>query len=327
MQQTNSKLQRTKALALVLSTLGLMLALAPSASAGAKKTYFTSLGSSMVGPLGGTLFIELVPPNGRLYAIGAGFASDEVATDSRLTGRAEIRTSGAFDLPASPSPIWGTYHLENQDGAWDGYWTGSRTAFTDSTGPHLLTRNFTTAVGSGAYKGLVVRAEVTAVDVHLPNPAPTLTTGYIIEAKGGPSERPMQSRSEGTERVEIHPGFFVAPPVGEGAMVTWEILSEVAQVSHLGRSANQGVGLLNPLTGEVSGAGALTSANGDRLYWVATGWSLGPSGPVDLTLHWVGGTGRFEAAARSIRGTLELDATGDLSLMDLSLNAQGAIRY
>jgi hypothetical protein len=54
------------------------------------------------------------------------------------------------------------------------------------------------------------------------------SSGYIIEAKGGPGERPIHSRSEGTERVAVHLGMFVPPPPPLdppvfGAMVTWEI--------------------------------------------------------------------------------------------------------
>jgi hypothetical protein len=100
-------------------------------------------------------------------------------------------------------------------------------------------------------------------------------------------------------------------------------------VSLLGRCANEGSGMLNPVTGEVSGAGALTSANGDLLYWVATGTSLGPSGPIDLTLHWAGGTGRFEAAVGAINGMLQtkMETPGDPALMHFRLNADGTIRY
>jgi len=327
MKQTNNKLQRTKALALVLSTLGLMLALSPSASAGAKKTYFTIVEN----PVGIPSMGEVLADGEQLFILGAESSYEETATDPRLTGLKVITYDAVFDPTDFTGRMWGRSRKQHPDGAWDGYWTGTRTAFTapDST-PHLRSTITSLAVGSGAFKGLVVRWDITAVDAA---PGTPMTgSGYIIEAKGGPGERPMQSRSEGTERVEVHLGMFVPPPPPPeppvfGAVVTWEILNEVAQASHMGRSANQGGGLLNPLTGEVSGAGVLTSANGDRLYWVATGWSLGPSGPVDLSLHWAGGTGRFEAAVGAISGTLDLDATGDPSLMDLSLSAQGTIRY
>jgi hypothetical protein len=77
----------------------------------------------------------------------------------------------------------------------------------------------------------------------------------------------------------------------------------------------------------MTGSGTLTSANGDQLYWVATGTSFGPTGPVDLTLHWAGGTGRFEAAAGAIHGPLELQPTDDPFLMEFDLEARGTIQY
>jgi len=180
-----------------------------------------------------------------------------------------------------------------------------------------------TGVGSGTLAGLVARWTITAVDVDLGNPF--VGGGYIVEAKGGLGDRPMQSRSEGVESVDLV--FFPSQPPMPLPVANWEILTEVAQVSHLGRSTNQGLGMLDLITGQVTGSGTLTSANGDQLYWVATETSLGPTGPVDLTLHWAGGTGRFDAATGAINGPLELEPTGDPSLMNFSLNAEGSIRY
>jgi hypothetical protein len=158
---------------------------------------------------------------------------------------------------------------------------------------------------------------------------PFVGGGYIVEANGGPGDRPMQSRSEGTEGVEPHPAMLLPPsdPPVFSMVVTWEIRNEVAQVSHLGRSSNEGLGMLDLTTGAVTGSGTLTSAKGDQLYWVATGTSLGAAGPVDLTLHWAGGTGRFEAATGAINGPLELAPTEDPSSTEFSLKAKGTIRY
>jgi hypothetical protein len=322
MKQSVIKSQLLKALVLVLSTVGLMLMLPQSAVAGAKMTHFTSIGTLTQPTTLETVMVDATTLYG--FAVETGYS--EEATDPRVTGNSVLRFGAVFDLPGSPGPLWGTYHLENADGAWDGYWSGQRTAFSDPDAtPHLLTTGVTTAVGSGAYRGLVARWEVTVVDADSGNP--TQERGYIIEAKGDPDKCPVEWRSEGTERVETRPGLFITSPEGQGEMVTWDILKEVTLASHLGLGANEGFGLLDPTTGKVTGGGALRSANGDRLYWVATGTSLGPNGPVDLTLHWAGGTGRFEAAVGEIEGILRLHPTKVPSLMRSSLAAEGAIRY
>ena len=229
MKQTNDKLQRTKALALVLSTLGLMLALSQSAWAGGKKTHFTTTLVTLAGPPSGTVFAD----DENLYIMGSESAMTEAASDPRVTGSAVITVDAVFDLQALTGPMWGKSHRPHANGAWDGYWTGTRTAFEDPPDTwHVRSTIVSLAVGSGAFAGLVARWDLTGVDVDLGNP---LTgSGYIIEAKGG---------------------------------------------------------------------------------------------PVDLTLHWVGGTGRFGAAVGEINGMLMLDPREGTPLMDLSLNAQGTIRY
>jgi hypothetical protein len=304
----------------ILAAIGLMMVLSLPAWADAKKTYFTTTVGSMTTVDPGTVFTD----GQLLYIMGAISSYDEVATDPRIAGPAVVHVNAVFALMTITGSMWGTARRERADGAWDCHWVGTRTMFTDADGkPHTQSTIRETGIGRDGYEGLVARWTITAVDADAGNSF--AGGGYIIEAKGGPGDRPMQSRSVGTERVDLV--VFPSQPSVTLPMAKWEILQEVAQASHLGHSSNQGLGMLDLITGTVTGSGTLTSVNGDLLYWVATGSSLGPTGLVDLTLHWAGGTGRFEAAVGAINGMLELVPAEDPFLMDFTLNAKGSIRY
>jgi hypothetical protein len=301
-----------------------MALLAAPAWADAKKTHFTTGVGSMTTVDPGTVSTDFQ----QLYINDAISTYDEVASDPRISGPAVVHVNAVLDFTTTAGRMWGWAVRDRGTGAWHCWWVGTRTLFTDADGKtHARSTIMETAVGSGSLAGLVARWTITAVDADLGNPF--VGGGYIVEANGGPGDRPMQSRSEGTEGIELHPAMLLPPsdPPVFGMVATWEILKEVAQVSHLGRSSNEGLGMLNLTTGAVTGSGTLTSANGDQLYWVATGTSLGATGPVDLTLHWAGGTGLFEDATGAINGPLELAPAGDLSLMEFNLKGEGTIRY
>jgi hypothetical protein len=303
-------------------TIGLTTVLSVPAWAEATRTYFNTVVSSMTTVDPGTVYTDLQ----KLYVIGGVSTYDELASDPRIAGPAEVHLNVRFDFATLTGPMWGWAIRDRGAGAWRCWWVGTRTLFTDQEGNvHTRSTIMETGVGSGSLAGLVARWTITAVDADLGNPF--VGGGFVVEAKGGPDVRPMRSQSEGAERVsEV---FFPLPEPTPLPVIEWEILDEVAQVSHLGRSSNKGLGMLDIIAGTVTGSGTVTSANGDQLYWVATGTSLGPSGPVDLTLHWAGGTGRFDAAVGEIRGdlTLEPDSHEDPSVMDFKLDAQGNIQF
>lgn len=309
----------------IIGAIGLVALLSAPAWAEAKKTYFTATAGLMTQVDPGTAYTDLQ----KLYIRDAVSTYVVVASDPRIAGPVEVHLSAVFDLEPTTGQLlggrfWGWDIWNRGDGAWHTWAVGTRTLFTDEQGnTYARTTIVETGVGSGSLAGLVFRLTFAAVDAE--QGGSFEGEGYIIEAKGGPSDRPVQSRSEGVESVEMV--FFPFPEPTPLPVVKWQILDEVAQVSHLGCSSNEGLGMLDLLTGAVTGSGTLTSANGDQLYWVATGTSLGPAGPVDLTLHWAGGTGLFDAAVGAINGPLELEPTGDPSLMEFRLKAKGNIRY
>jgi hypothetical protein len=69
----------------------------------------------------------------------------DTMNDPRVTGTGTIH--GENDSYGSVGPQWGTYRLENADGAWEGTWTG---ALWNGGGVSQVTAWL---VGSGAYEG------------------------------------------------------------------------------------------------------------------------------------------------------------------------------
>lgn len=120
------------------------------AMAGAQMTTFT----------GTATFVESINPgewtflpDGSGHARGIVEVYHDVYTDPRVTG--EETTTYNFNFrPAPSSPIglagriWGTFHIENDGGSWDGSWTAEITEegeyFARGVGH-----------GSGEYEGLI----------------------------------------------------------------------------------------------------------------------------------------------------------------------------
>jgi hypothetical protein len=149
-------------------------------------------------------------------------------------------------------------------------------------------------MGHGGYEGLVARWTYTGLDVD--QTATLEFTGFIVEAKGGPGDRPFNVSATRTERLALHPGVVILPETYEPAMaVTFDIVEEVGQATHLGRVTNAGTGMLLP-TGSISGFGTATAANGARLYWVVEGTVDPASGVTTVVIHAAGGTGALESA-------------------------------
>jgi len=315
--------RRTRVLAGLLGAIGLMAVLSSPAWAEAKRTYFTIVENPVGGPSIGEVFTD----GQQLYLLGTESSYEEIATDPRLTGPKVITFDAIFEPPALIGRMWGRSHKQHPDGAWDGYWTGTRTAFNDPDGtPHVRSTITSLAVGSGAFEGLVVRWDITAVDAT-PG-TPMSGSGYIVEAKGGPGERPMTWKATRTEELVIHAGMFL-PSGPFGAIGTFDLLSEFGEGTHLGRSTNDGFGLIDLRSGRISGGGRLATASKDLLDWVATGSVDLATGEATVTVHFAGGTGRFEAAVGEMSGSftpvweggpLVLHSTYDWS-------GKGAIQY
>jgi len=310
----------TRHLASVLCAAGIAVALAAPASAGAKRTHFTGTEHQTVGSYG-----TWISDGSKLYISGATLFATRDATDPRVSGQETLTIAAIWDAATWTGPMWGTFHLENGDGAWDGYWHGERTL----SGQDVHSWIVATMVGSGAYEGLIARSTHTGVNVD--QTALLHFTGYIVEAKGGPGERPFHVRATRTERLGLHPGLVVMPPTYEPAMaMTFDIVEEFGEATHLGRVQNAGTGMLLP-NGGISGFGSVTAANGAVLHWIVEGTVDPATGIASILLHFAGGTGAFEAAVGTLEGAVSAEwvPTDDPLVLEshFSYSAAGSIRY
>ncbi len=214
-----------------------------------------------------------------------------------------------MDLTTGAATLWGRFHLENDGGAWDGYWQ-------NSNGSLMLTGE-----GSGGYEGLVMRIGSDAERL------------YVVE--NGPGEVPFKVSGWRVEQIQWVTGAVLDPssmePTGEVGMVgKVTLLKGGALATHTGAVTDQmEVGLLtftSPTTVATSVIGIEKAANGDLLHWVAVVETDLQTGVADGTVHWSGGTGRFEATTGSFGGEFQeqLDSAGTATY---SYKATGTIRY
>lgn len=298
-----------------------MLALAASLTAGAapKQTPFTTVETITGMVEQGTMLTD----GESVFILGNIMSAVETATDPRVSGNARIGVSVIQDLATGTGAMWGTFQIENVGGSWEAYWQGSLT-LEDG---HFITSVTAVGVGRGGYEGLEARWDYAATDA--PAGEPLLGTGYIIEAKGKPGDRPMKWRASRTEEFVIHPGIFL-PSGTPGAMGTFNLLSDVGVGTHFGRSVNTGIGLLDMATGRISGYGRLTTASKDEVFWVVTGTAeLVGGGGATCVVHFAGGTGRFEAAVGDMTENLTVEWEGEFPVFhaDYSYTGSGTVRY
>lgn len=93
------------------------------------------------------------------------------ASDARVGGAATVTCSGMCQTNKH-GVAWGSFHLSNAGGAWDGYWQGTN-SFENG---HVVMSLLLTAEGSARYQGLVFRSTSTAVDG-----GPIQCTGSILQ--------------------------------------------------------------------------------------------------------------------------------------------------
>jgi len=167
-------LARGMGLALVLAVSSASLTLG-SAAAAATSTPFLGT-STFVSESGG------VPsfPDGRFHIRDFEQVSNDVVSDPRVSGTDTIIVNFNFRVVPPPvsfsGPMWGTFHVENSGGWWDGTWTGVRDengfAFVDGVGH-----------GGGGYEGLHGRWHFERLS---PNPyAPWSIEGVILDPGQG----------------------------------------------------------------------------------------------------------------------------------------------
>ena len=156
---------------LVLALVAVLLSASP-AMAGAQRTLFT--GTSSFGETlnaGEWTFL----PIGNVLARGIVEIYNDVGTDSRVTGQETIVSNGNF-RPAPSSELglaghlWGTFHIENEGGAWDGTFTSEITE-----GGEYFYRGV--AHGSGGYDGLTAHFEA----YRNGHSGPFTISGWILE--------------------------------------------------------------------------------------------------------------------------------------------------
>ncbi len=137
-----------------------------------------------------------------LFITGQIMSGTEAASDPRVSGTETIGADAIMDLATGTMKYWGSYHLENAGGAWDGYWFGDT-----STGTAVCT-----TVGSGGYAGLTARWTFAGTG-HW--------TGYIVE--NGPGEVPMKVSGSRVEQFDWIMGAVLDPatmqPTGKFAVV------------------------------------------------------------------------------------------------------------
>jgi len=76
----------------------------------------------------------------------------------------------------------------------------------------------------------------------------------------------------------------------------WWIESEVGEATHFGLYTCSGGGLIDLSTGQLTGSGDETAANGDQVFWKIEG--------PPYVLTYTSGTGRFEDASGSVTLTI-----------------------
>jgi len=228
------------------------------------------------------------------------------ASDPVVSGKGTVTCSGIW-YTNKVGVLWGSLRLDNIGGTWDGYWQGTNSLEHG----HVVMSLAMTAEGSGVYQGLVFRATSTAVDY-----GPIHWTGCIVNDRQGP--RPYLLKGLRVDNAMNVKGMLLDPltlrPTGtNGALVKINIVTEVGEATYLGRTTEQGLGLLDPVTGVSSMMGTAISADNkgrDVLRWVAqatTDLRTLPkmdlkTGVAIVEVHFAGGTGRFEDATGGFSG-------------------------
>ncbi len=290
------------------ATVGVLLLATAVTQADSKTNYFS--GEEIpISSTPGRMYIS----GGDFYVFGQQFVGQEKLSDKRLAGTGYFNYTIAGNMASGTGPFWGTGRLvpDIGGGEWNGYFVGEVSA----TGVSIDM----TLVGSGNYSGLVARVTY---------PAWPAITGYVVEAKGGPGDRPFQVNSCSTQRIELL-NCVDAATSAEVQVLKGTIVHEVAQATHFGRSSNEGFSLLDPQTAELTGTGTVTAANGDKVRWVLLG-TLDPlTGMIQGSVHFCSGTGPFDAVVGGFVNGDEriVPVPGDPLLFNYFYSGSGTIRY
>ncbi len=265
--------------------------LLPAAALAEKKTPFTSTYTETDTPRPGDWFVT----DGWMYLFDRKINIVEYSLDSRVAGTGWYSLYTAIDSQTGAGAVWGAWHIENENGAWDGYWTGTLAEMT------------ATLVGSGDYEGKVSRWKWAAGDSEW--------SGYIVE--NGPGDVPFKISGWRVEQWEP----LKTDADGNPVYVKASLDAGGGQASHLGVFTDlKKIGLVDYPDLMFSASGTLEAANGDLLNWVTIG-IMNP-GPPAVEVFFAGGTGRFEHAVGSFAGPLLYQ-----SPTSYTYQGTGTIRY
>ena len=285
----------------IVAGLALSAMLLPATALAEKKTPFEATETDA--PWNFNFFLG---SDGNLHVFDGKATFDMASDEPRVAGTGWYTIYLNMNPTTGASTLWGKFHLENEDGEWDGCYTGTDKGFT------------ATCVGSGDYEGLVSRW------VWTPNNDGNGLyhwKGYIVEnGRGDVSFKVSGWRTEQELPPLTNPTqlpFYLLAPLKEGA----------GKASHLGVFTElQKIGLAKitsfptPLNADFSGSSILKVANGDLLNMVAFGQIT--SGQMEVTeAYFAGGTGRFEHATGFFAGPLQGTP------FDYTYTATGTIRY
>ena len=107
--------------------MGLLTVLSVPAWAEAKKTNFTTAVGSMTTVDPGTVYTDFQ----KVYLMNGTSAYEEVASDPRISGPAEVQVNAVMDFATMTGRMWGTAIRARGTGAWHCWWVGTRTLFID----------------------------------------------------------------------------------------------------------------------------------------------------------------------------------------------------
>ncbi len=96
--------------------------------------------------------------------------------DPRTSGEVTVVVNAAWSLPEQLGPMWGTLRLVNEQGEWNGTWTGSRRLVDGN----IISDIRGTGRGSGAYEGLIGKWSYLGVNAGPTNPYEQIS-GMILE--------------------------------------------------------------------------------------------------------------------------------------------------
>ena len=163
---------------LLMAGLALGAVLLPGTAFAEKKTLFTATETDKT-----PNFPWFQGTDGNYYVFDGGATFDMVSDDEpRVAGHGEYSMYAIMDVTGALT-LWGKFHSENTDGAWDGYWTGNLAEMT------------ATLVGSGDYEGLVSRWNWVSGSGGILN-----WSGYIVE--NGPGDVPFKASAWRVEQFE-----------------------------------------------------------------------------------------------------------------------------